>query len=268
MRPDGPAAHKEEAGIVTVNFRLTRARVLGFALVMALVVGGALAYASIPDAGGSIHSCFKPTDATKIGGAALTVIDSANGGACKAGDTALPFNQQGPAGPQGQSGPTGPAGAQGPSGPTGPAGAQGPSGPTGPAGATAGTFSSSGFFSSTALGSNYTEIGRMTLQPGKWLVWAMATLSNNDINTWVPVGCSLGTTLNPDQERGFANLGPFLRGGDTQRMAITEAVDLQDTAAVTLGCYANVDSPNVQAFHVQFSAVQVNQLVVTRTSQP
>src|SRR6266545_2596098 len=89
----------KEAGFVTVNFRLTRIRVLGFALVVALAVGGAVAYASIPDAGGSIHSCFKPTDATKVGGAALSVIDSENGGACKAGDTALTFNQQGPTGP-------------------------------------------------------------------------------------------------------------------------------------------------------------------------
>jgi hypothetical protein len=108
----------------------------------------------------------------------------------------------------------------------------------------------------------------MALKPGKWLVWAMATLSNNKAGQWVPVGCNLGTTLNPDQERGFAYLGPLTVGGDTQRMAITEALDLQANAAVTLGCFANVSDPNVSAFHVQFSAVRVAQLEVTRTSQP
>jgi len=147
-------------------------------------------------------------------------------------------------------------------------GPQGPQGEQGAPGAAEGAFSSSGFFAGTPLGPNYTEIGRMTLNPGKWLVWAMATLANYKPNEWVPVGCNLGTTVNPDQERGFADLGALGRGGDTQRMSIPEAIDVQVPTAVTLGCFANVSDPNVQAFHVQFSAVLVDQLEVTRTSQP
>jgi len=70
------------------------------------------------------------------------------------------------------------------------------------------------------------------------------------------------------RKRGFADLGPLATGGDTQRMAIAEALDLQLAAAATLGCFANASDPHVRAFHVQFSAVRVDQLEVIRTSQP
>ena len=45
-----------------------------------------------------------------------------------------PVLLQGPAGPQGETGPAGPAGPQGETGPAGPAGPQGETGPAGPAG--------------------------------------------------------------------------------------------------------------------------------------
>jgi hypothetical protein len=242
-----------------MRFRLHRRRLWLFAATAGVALAGGIAYAAIPDSGGVIHTCYKPSDAKKVGGALLSIVDSESGATCKAGDTALAFNHQGPTGPQGE---------QGPTGFQGPTGLQGPTGPQGPPGTAQGAFSSSGFFASTPLGPSYTEIGRMTLNSGKWLVWAMATLANYKPSEWVPVGCSLGTTTNPDQERGFADLGPLATGGDTQRMAIAAALDLQESAAVTLGCFANVSDPNVQAFHVQFSAVLVDQLEVTRTSQP
>ena len=72
--------------------------------VTALVVGG-VAFASIPDSAGMIHSCY-----TKSGGS-LRVIDS--GGRCGSNETSLNWNQQGPPGP---AGPAGPAGPQGPAG--------------------------------------------------------------------------------------------------------------------------------------------------------
>jgi hypothetical protein len=104
-----------------MRFRLGRR---GFWLLAASAAGlalvGGIAYAAIPDSGGVIHTCFKPSDATKSGGAALTVIDSQSGGTCKAGDTALTFNQQGPPGPMGQPGPPGPQGPPGPEGASGP----------------------------------------------------------------------------------------------------------------------------------------------------
>lgn len=57
-------------------------------------------------------------------------------------------------------------------------------------------------------------------------------------------------------------------GGSSQRMAISGALDVEIPSAVTLGCFANVADPNVVAFQVQFSAIRVAQLEVSRTSEP
>jgi len=91
--------------------RAVAAAVLAVAL--ALVLAAGVAWATIPDAGGVIHGCFK-----KLGGD-LRVIDPAAGGACKSSETSLDWSQTGPQGPQG------PQGAQGPQGPQGPQGLAG-----------------------------------------------------------------------------------------------------------------------------------------------
>jgi hypothetical protein len=82
----------------------------------ALMLAGALAYATIPDAGGIVHACYNPANGQ------LRVIDTGAGQACKPAETALNWSQIGPAGPQGLVGPQGPAGPQGATGATGPAG--------------------------------------------------------------------------------------------------------------------------------------------------
>jgi hypothetical protein len=86
---------------------------------LVLVAGAGIADATIPDSGRDINTCFKPSDATKTGGATLNVVDSESGATCKADETTLTFNQQGPPGPQG---PQGDPGLQGPTGPPGPPG--------------------------------------------------------------------------------------------------------------------------------------------------
>jgi hypothetical protein len=83
-------------------------------------LAGGIAYATVPDSGGVIHTCFKQIDATKLGGASLSVVDSESGATCKVGETALTFDQQGPPGPQGLQGDPGTPGAQGPQGDPGP----------------------------------------------------------------------------------------------------------------------------------------------------
>ena len=70
--------------------------------------------------GGVIHGCH--TTAGTNGSHTLVLQDT--GTSCRAGDTAIKWNKQGPQGP---AEPTGP---QGPIGPQGPAGPQGPSGPS------------------------------------------------------------------------------------------------------------------------------------------
>ena len=127
---------------------------------MFLVIGGAVALASIPDTNNVIHGCYG-----RITGI-LRVIDTA-----KVTDRCLPtehrisWNQQGPVGPVGPMGPmgfTGPQGSQGPVGPPGPQGVPGVSGAT---------FETT---SNRAVGSggNYTLVAQKGLSPGSWVIQA------------------------------------------------------------------------------------------------
>jgi hypothetical protein len=71
-----------------------------------------VAYGAIPDGKGVIHGCV-------AAGGSLRVVDSDAGDACRPGETALDWNQQGAPGlpgPAGASGPHGLPGAQGPAG--------------------------------------------------------------------------------------------------------------------------------------------------------
>lgn len=92
-----------------------------------LAIGGGVAFATIPGAGGVIHGCY-----AKLGGA-VRVIDT---GGCRANESPLNWNQMGQQGPQGLQGPQGPQGAKGDPGPEGPTGSQGPAGQQGPTGDT------------------------------------------------------------------------------------------------------------------------------------
>lgn len=104
----------------------TRRAVAGGVVLVAAFVGGAVAWAQVPDSSGTIHGCYDGRTG------ALRVVDS--GASCAKGEYSLDWNQQGPAGPTGPAGATGATGATGPAGPAGPAGATGPAGPAGPAG--------------------------------------------------------------------------------------------------------------------------------------
>jgi hypothetical protein len=94
------------------GFRWSAAAAVGLA-----VTAGGIAYAAIPDSGGTIHACYASKDGT------LRVIDPGSGQSCDTKrETALNWNQTGPSGPQGVQGPPGATGEQGPPGSTGPAG--------------------------------------------------------------------------------------------------------------------------------------------------
>ena len=117
---------------VTIG-RLFRSRLAVAAASSALtagLVGSAVSAASaIPDSSGVIHACVKQ------GHGQLRIV--ADAGDCKHNESALSWNQSGPAGPAGTpgaAGPPGPAGPPGAAGAAGPAGPQGPAGPPGPAG--------------------------------------------------------------------------------------------------------------------------------------
>jgi hypothetical protein len=229
-----------------------------------LATAGGIAYATIPGGDGVIHGCY-----TNRGGV-LTVIDPSAGQQCSALQTPISWNQTGPTGPQGPTGPTGPQGPTGPAGPTGPQGPQGDPGPQGPPGVSEGAFLSSGFFQVVHLGQYYTDVAQIPLGAGKWLVSVSVSLLNLDTSGPEIVRCNLGAdTSNLDQERGETRLGAFTTSGDTERITISEAVDSSYPAHATLGCGANDSAtPNVIAFHVQFTAIRLDNLTVSRTSEP
>jgi len=73
-------------------------RRIAIAAVTLLVLGGAVAYATIPDSSGVIHGCRKNS------GGNVRVIDSGAGQTCPTGWTPLNWSQTGPQGPAGASG--------------------------------------------------------------------------------------------------------------------------------------------------------------------
>jgi hypothetical protein len=84
--------------------RTLRLSVLAVA-VLAFAAAG-VAYATIPDAGGTIHGCYSPS----IGPGVLRVIDTGKGQACHSTEHSLNWNQTGPPGSPGAPGPPGTAG--------------------------------------------------------------------------------------------------------------------------------------------------------------
>ena len=95
--------------------------IFGGAVALAAVLGG-VAFAAIPDSEGAIHGCYLKSSGQ------LRVIDTARDEHCSRAETAISWNERGPAGTQGVPGEAGPAGPQGPTGPQGP---QGPAGQDG-----------------------------------------------------------------------------------------------------------------------------------------
>jgi hypothetical protein len=139
-------------------------------VVMLFVLIGVVAYATIPDANGVIHGCYKKS------GGHLRVIDSDVSQCDMRAEIPIQWNQtgpQGPAGPQGLQGLQGPQGPQGPEGPTGPAGSEGPAGTPG--------ISSATFAFTTSpvdLTPDFTQIVSKNLPPGTWAVVATATVTS------------------------------------------------------------------------------------------
>jgi uncharacterized repeat protein (TIGR02543 family) len=110
--PSDPAqTHCRQRREADVTVR-SRSLLVAAAVIAGGLVSGTVAVAGVPDDSGVIHSCYSQAKGT------WHPIDSP-AQKCGKGETALSWNQAGPAGPTGPMGPVGPAG---PAGPTGPAG--------------------------------------------------------------------------------------------------------------------------------------------------
>jgi hypothetical protein len=102
---------------------MTMSRTWKLAAAIALSAGiggtlGGIAWGSVPDSSGVIHTCYSQANGT------WRPIDYPTQ-KCKSGETLLDVNQKGVKGDAGAVGPAGPAGPAGPMGPAGPAGAAG-----------------------------------------------------------------------------------------------------------------------------------------------
>jgi hypothetical protein len=72
--------------------------IVGAVAIGALLAGGGIAYATIPDSGGAIHACYARS------GGALRVVDAAK---CKTNENSLAWNQAGVPGAEGTDGVSG-----------------------------------------------------------------------------------------------------------------------------------------------------------------
>jgi hypothetical protein len=90
-------------------------------IAVAVAIAGGVAWATIPDSSGVVHTCYSQSTGT------WRPIDYPTQ-KCKSGEVQLDINQKGP---KGDAGPAGPAGAKGDTGAPGPAGPAGPAGPSG-----------------------------------------------------------------------------------------------------------------------------------------
>jgi hypothetical protein len=132
------------------------------ALALTVALGG-VAYSAIPDPMGVIHGCYMNAGRT------LRVIDSTE--SCPTNETALNWNQQGPAGP------------------AGPTGAQGPEGPPGQPPA----FTKSVIKATVPDNIGFVEIARLNVPAGRYVVIAkaVALVSGSKVLGVSAAGCLL-----------------------------------------------------------------------------
>jgi hypothetical protein len=192
-----------------------------------------------------IHACYDNKGSVHL-------IDPAGSGglptSCAAGETALSFNQSGPAGSTGAAGPTGPAGAAGPTGPTG---AAGPTSPTGAAG-TVSTVYDTGFAPYTShrsLSDGGTRV-YLSLPAGSYAVTARASVLGFGGERAVCLLYShpaVGTAVNGFDilDEGIAETGGDVIGryqqvlGGTPYIPLETALTLPSSGDVTMDCRPN-----------------------------
>ena len=208
--------------------------VAAIACSVALVGGGAMAWASvpasIPGADGVIHACY-PTNAIYK---TILLIDPTKGTQCPAGFTPLNFNQTGPQGPVGPQGPKGDTGATGPQGPQGlpgtdgAQGAPGPQGPAGPAGTSA-VYTAGGSTTSVDHNNNYVTSVVLNVPAGTYAVTGTAVIANSDSDTQT-AGCS----LNLGDQTGAIVAGT--NDDEVVTIAVVGAFTFAGPGTIALGC--------------------------------
>ena len=167
--------------------------IAGVAVVVAAVAGG-IAYASIPDSGGTYTACMlKATGTIRLIDHSLPASSLLSH--CTPYESEISWNQ---VGARGATGPKGATGARGPTGDLGPQGVRGPQGTTGPAGAFTGHFVSPNHLFSIDVKDTGITLdgpgGNAKLNFGGWSFSSVGTMSLNGALVQLN-GCSRSLAL-------------------------------------------------------------------------
>jgi hypothetical protein len=267
-----------------MNRQSTNAGVLTTIVGACLVLGATLTFGreGILSADGRIYGCYGESNGE------LRVV--AEREECRRSEAAIYWSQTGPAGPtgatgatgeRGAAGPTGDTGAGGATGATGPAGAQGVAGATGPAGlpgaqGVPGTpGSATNAFALARVVGGYLQIpvtmgsiGRLDLAPGKYVILANASFSDNSGNFRV-VRCILGDEVNTDfGEAVFDMANVAFTSTSRIPVAVTWTHEFTTPGHVDFSCAVDypsgLTSSNVYARTITITAIQVANLTTTR----
>jgi collagen triple helix repeat protein len=249
-----------------MNRLSTNAGVLTTVVGACLVLGATFTFGreGIPSGDGRIYGCYGE------GSGELRLVTDAE--ECRRSETSIYWNQTGPAGPAGETGEMGAAGTVGPTGPAGPAGPQGQIGATGPAGAPGSTTSA---FALARTVGGYQEIpvamgpiARLDLGPGKYVIFANASFSDNS-GSFRVIRCILGDEANTDFGEAVFDMAnvPFT---STSRIpvAMTWTHEFATAGHVDFSCAVDYPSglinSNVYARTITITAIQVANLTRTR----
>ena len=217
-------------------------------LVAATVAAGGVAAAAIPN-GNVIDACYAQ-------GGVLRVIDSST--QCRAGETSLAWNAQGPVGPQGPAGPAGPPGpmgpqglqgAIGPAGAPGPAGPQGPAGPAGPSTPTPARLAANIATVPILKNSGYFQVASIPLPAGSYsVIWKGLVIGGSD---GLSIGCDLSN--------GSQILDRFIHSIDVDSSLVTGSmvatVTLPSPGTVRVECVTSRNGIEVRDVKVLATAV-------------
>jgi hypothetical protein len=168
-------------------------RIIVGSVALSFVAVFATAYATIPDATGIIHGCYRLSD----GSLRVFDIDDPTAGCDAATEGPVDWHEMGPQGP------AGPQGSQGVAGPAGPSGPQGPAGINGVSGLVK-------VSATTAANSFDGKIAEVDCPPGKVVVGGGAfTLFTDDgmVNTGGLVLRSSGPHPHADRQGWLAQVG-------------------------------------------------------------
>jgi hypothetical protein len=200
---------------------MSRTLIVALAVIAALTLAG-IAYASIPDSAGVIHGCYSNKDGS------LRVIDSGAGGACDSKkETPLNWNQKGPTG------------------------ARGPSGPTG---TSHGYYSYAGLLSFTALGGSFNTVGKLSgLPAGTYVVTARGLVE--DLPNDQEAECKL-VAGGSDVQETLADT--FAVGSPRLPFTLSAATTLSGPGSIETECDSNDSGGFAAALDVSMTAVAVD----------